>query len=135
MRNQKKPSFDDRQTILVVDDNHDLRETLCLFMESFYKVDAVATGAAAIEAINANHKYAVVVTDFALGGALDGLDVGLAVRKKSLTLPIVLITGSESTHPRILELLRLPQTKYLGKPFEFIELQRAVSAAMNTASI
>lgn len=82
-----------RGRVLVVDDNSAIREMLQAFFElEHFEVQAVACGAAALAALSMEH-YDVLFVDFQMPG-MTGLEVAAAVRKKGLTLPIALITGS-----------------------------------------
>ena len=82
------------QRILVVDDEHSVRETAQLMLRaSGYPVDLAEDGQAALEALGRTpHDYALVLLDYAMP-RLDGAQTLAALRRIAPTLPVVLMSG------------------------------------------
>jgi CheY-like chemotaxis protein len=125
--------------VLVVDDDHDVREVIVESLCEFgYDVTAVSSGGAALDALHSG-SFEAVVMDFAMPG-MNGADLGPIIRGRWPGLPVLLITGHAATASR-----QGPAgwTAMLGKPFVAAELdaklrsllgRRAESAAETAAS-
>jgi CheY-like chemotaxis protein len=84
-----------RQTVLVVDDNHDLRDlTEIILREAGYQVLGASAGPAAIELL-ANHPGVidVLVTDVGLPG-MNGVELAAAVKARRPELRVLLMSGT-----------------------------------------
>ena len=121
-------------TLLIVEDDKSLRNTLVHYFDADFEVIAVGTGEEAIHAIGSLTKINLLLTDFDLRGDLDGLDVACAMKARDPETPILLVTGSGVTLPRVQELLSTPNTVMLEKPFEPADLERAAHALLAQAA-
>src|SRR5688572_13222061 len=91
--NQTRTMADDeRPTILLVDDNAQVREMLSRFLGERYEVLQAEDGQAAVEAVRARPDLDVLVTDVSMP-AMDGLQLARTVRRRWPSLPVVIITG------------------------------------------
>jgi two-component system, sensor histidine kinase and response regulator len=117
--------------ILVVDDDpyicHLSAEVL---IRQGYEVNAAADGAAAWEALNANH-YDLLITDHNMPG-LTGVELVKKLRSARMVLPVILVSGKLPTE----ELAQTPSlqlTAVLPKPFSIGELLETVKKVLREA--
>ena len=83
-------------SILVVDDESDLREMLTRsFSREGHRVMAVADGRSAIDRASTDH-FDVVLLDVALGPGPDGYEVCRTLRGRRNVVPIIMLTALDS---------------------------------------
>lgn len=116
-------------TILLVEDDADLREVLVELIESFGNAclatgslrELHALGDAALEAD-------LALVDVNLGaGVPSGLDVWTYLRAEGFRGEIVFLTGHAASHPLVREALQTPHVGVLSKPLGLSELERLVT--------
>ena len=79
--------------VLVVDDNEPTRIILCEYLESFgYGVTLAESGEQALEVIQSNRKFDLVLLDWMMPG-MTGLDVALAIRQISSPPKVILLSA------------------------------------------
>ena len=107
----------ERQTVLIVEDEADIRELLAeYFRARGYDVIGAADGRAALVAIERDaERISLVVTDLQLPG-VDGLGVLKAARAANPGIYVVIVTGFASLDSAI-QAVRLGAYDYLTKPF------------------
>jgi signal transduction histidine kinase len=112
-------------TILVVEDEPDLREYLVASLSATYPVLEAVDGAAALAAIN-EHKPALVVLDLMLP-EIDGLEVCARIKGKAATrnTKIILLTARIDESAK-LTALDNGADDFLTKPFSTLELQTRI---------
>src|SRR5436305_10953355 len=89
-------SADASLSILVVDDERDLREMLTRsFSREGHRVAAVADGRTAIDRAT-SEEYDIVLLDVALGAGPDGYEVCRTLRSRRNVVPIIMLTGLDS---------------------------------------
>ena len=122
----------DRATVLVVDDNADMRGYLARLLGRTYRVVAAANGAAALEAVRAEPPD-LVVSDVMMPG-LDGFALLRALRDEPATasLPVILLSARVDEEARI-EGLSGGADDYLTKPFNARELLARVAGTLALA--
>ncbi|MEL6835885.1 MAG: ATP-binding protein [Bacteroidota bacterium] len=111
-----------RPTILVVEDNVDLRAYLELVLSPNYQVVTAAHGAAALEYLKTQELPALIISDIMMP-VMDGMAL-LAELKQSAqwcAIPIIMLTASQRSEVK-LEALRIGVDDYLVKPFKEEEL-------------
>ncbi|GAA0251746.1 SpoIIE family protein phosphatase [Saccharothrix mutabilis subsp. mutabilis] len=115
-------------TVLVADDNADMREYLTrLLSGAGYEVRAVDDGVRALEAIRAQHPD-LVVSDVMMP-RLDGLSLVSALRTDPRTAAVpVLLLSARAGQEASIEGLRAGADDYLVKPFAAAELLARVRA-------
>ena len=115
------------RTILVVEDEPTLRETLAEALEAdgFRAVQA-ADGRAALERFRAD-KPDLVLLDLMLP-ELSGLEVTRQIRAES-SIPIVMLTARDSEVDKVVG-LELGADDYVTKPFSFRELSARIRAVL-----
>lgn len=109
------------KTVLVVEDNHDVRVvTVSLLEQLGYRAIAVENAAAALEALTTSQQIDVIFSDVVLPGDIDGLLLARMIRARYPDLPIALTTG----YAKVFD----SETEFpvLRKPFEISALGRII---------
>ncbi|HEX7383577.1 MAG TPA: ATP-binding protein [Burkholderiaceae bacterium] len=125
----------DAPTVLVADDNRDLREYLeHLLGSAGWRVTSVADGAAALRAVR-EHRPDLVLADVMMP-TLDGFGLLAALRADDATrsLPVILLSARAGEEARI-EGLAAGADDYLVKPFAAAELRARVAAHLAAARV
>ncbi|MBA3451442.1 MAG: response regulator transcription factor [Chloroflexia bacterium] len=113
--------------ILVVDDESSIRDALSYTLrKEGYRVDVVATGTEAIQAVR-KRRPDVVVLDVMLPG-IDGIQVCRTLRSES-TVPILLLSARGEEIDRVVG-LEVGADDYLTKPFAMRELLARIRAIL-----
>jgi DNA-binding NtrC family response regulator len=119
--------------ILIADDDASLRRVLefnC--QEAGHQVDAVGSGAAAIERLRQGD-YDLVVTDIMMPD-VDGLAVLDAAKRLAPQAPVILITAFASVEAAV-EAMKRGAYDYLTKPFNRDELKLVVARALRSSRL
>jgi PAS domain S-box-containing protein len=117
-----------RATVLVVDDDADLRSVLVNSLDTLgYRVIEAADGTSGLAALE-QQRPDMMVVDFAMPG-MNGAEVAKAARERWPGLPVVLTSGYADTDA--IEQAVGKGAKVLRKPFRIDELLGAVSDAVN----
>ncbi|HET9692563.1 MAG TPA: response regulator transcription factor [Acidimicrobiales bacterium] len=120
-----------KTTVLVVDDDDDLRVLLGLVLRGEgHRVVEVADAAAATAAL-AEGGIDLVVLDVSLGDG-DGRVLLSRIRSEG-ELPVVMISGRGETDDRVLG-LRLGADDFLAKPFSPVELAARVASVLRRSA-
>ena len=115
------------ETILVVEDELALRETLTYNLErQGYQVEAVGDGKAALDAARRMQPN-LIVLDVMLPG-LDGFEVTRILRKEA-NIPILMLTARDEEIDRVLG-LEMGADDYMTKPFSMREFLARVKAML-----
>ncbi|MEZ4594213.1 MAG: response regulator, partial [Chloroflexota bacterium] len=116
------------ETILVVDDEANIRDLARLYLEKDgYQVILAQDGAQALKLIKANDNLALMVLDLMLP-EVDGWEVCRRVRMDS-NLPILMLTARDDDIDKIVG-LEMGADDYLTKPFNPRELVARVRAIL-----
>jgi PAS domain S-box-containing protein len=116
-------------TILVVDDDADVRRMLVASLDSLgYLVREAEDGQAGLAAL-AEHGVDLMIVDFAMPG-LNGAEVASAARQRWPGLPIVMASGYADT--AAIEAAIGRDAPVLRKPFRVSDLQATVEAALRS---
>jgi PAS domain S-box-containing protein len=121
-------------TVLIADDNADMREYLGRLLRPLYRVVAVADGDAALAAIRADPPD-LVISDVMMPH-LDGLALvaGLRADYRTARVPVVLLSARAGQESAI-DGLAAGADDYLVKPFEGRELLARVQANLRLARL
>lgn len=123
---------DSSLTILVVDDESDLRDLLTRsFSREGHRVQAVADGRTAIERAS-TESFDVVLLDVALGAGPDGYEVCRTLRARRNVVPIIMLTALDSEADAVLG-LEAGADDYVTKPFGLAELRSRIRAVLRRA--
>ncbi|MFO0699496.1 MAG: response regulator [Nitrospira sp.] len=116
-------------TILLVDDNADIREAIRELLETDqHRVLEAVDGQEALPRWRA-HLPDLLITDFWMP-RMNGLEVIKAVCAEQPDLPIILMSSGIETHLRRSILKRFPLVRYLPKPFPNSQLREYVRASL-----
>jgi DNA-binding response OmpR family regulator len=114
--------------ILVAEDDAQLRDVLARGLRSAgYTVDVAGRGDEALELLLLN-AYAAAVVDWRMP-VMDGIDVVTAIRARSLSTPVLMLTARDTPSDRI-HGLDAGCDDYLVKPFDFQEMLARLRALM-----
>ncbi len=117
----------DRQTILVVEDNPDVRTVAVSLLEQLgYRTLEVETASAALDLLAAKKDVSLVFSDVVLPGQTDGLELARLVSNRYPRIPVVLTTGYAKVFDRD------PEYPVLRKPYQMVALGRVIHDALKT---
>ena len=120
---QSTELFPGKTRVLIVDDDSDLRLTLCEYLESRrFRVSSAKNGAEAIRIFESGQQFDIVFTDLMMPPGPGGLDVLKVARHHNPHTHVVVMTGYSSIETAI-ESIRLGAFDYLTKPFQIAELE------------
>jgi signal transduction histidine kinase/CheY-like chemotaxis protein len=122
----------DRPLVLLADDNADMREYLSRLLTAHYRVEAVADGEAALQAI-ARHMPDLVLSDVMMP-RLDGMQLLARLRANvaTSTLPVILLSARAGEEAKV-EGLDAGADDYLVKPFSAREMLARIDAHLKIA--
>ena len=105
-----------KKTLLVVDDNSDMRSYLQSILSPDYNVFLASDGKEALD-VAAHHNVELVVSDLMMPN-MDGLELTNCLKSNTPTshLPVILLTAKSAIESR-LEALRYGADDYITKPF------------------
>jgi PAS domain S-box-containing protein len=124
---ERWPSLATRGTILVVDDQDDVREVAVAQLEALgFRVTQATSGKAALELL-AKGGIDLLMADYAMPG-MSGLELARAARKRQPGMPVLLMSGYVETAriDRQVEGARL-----VKKPYRLAELVDAIEALLH----
>jgi PAS domain S-box-containing protein len=118
----------EHRTILVVEDNPDVRSVAVSLLEQLgYHTKAVETAADALDVLASGEDVSLVFSDVVLPGQIDGLALARAVSDRHPGLPIVLTTGYAKVFDTD------PEFPVLRKPYRISALGRVIYDALNAS--
>jgi DNA-binding response OmpR family regulator len=118
--------------LLIVEDNATLSASLSKGLrEDGYEVEAVATGAGALQRLD-RQDIDVVVLDLGLPD-LDGGQVLSQLRGRGINVPVLVLTARDAVSARVAA-LEQGADDYLIKPFEYAELLARIRALLRRAA-
>jgi DNA-binding NtrC family response regulator len=116
--------FPGKTRILVVDDDSDLRLTLCEYLESRnFTVSSARNGSEAVTLLQSRkHTFDIIFTDLMMPPGPDGMEV-LKVAKQLNPLSYVVVMTGYSSIETAIESIRCGAFDYLTKPFKLAEIE------------
>lgn len=116
-------------SILVVDDNKDVLDTISTYLiMNKYTVKRASSGGEALSIIR-NEKVHIVISDVKMP-KMDGIELLREIRKFDFTIQVIMMTGY-STLRITMESIECGATDYILKPFENIsEIKDLVDASI-----
>src|SRR2546430_11138709 len=116
--------FPGKTRILVVDDDSDLRLTLCEYLESRnFLVSSARNGSEAVALLRSGKViFDIIFTDLIMPPGPDGLEVLKVAKDLNLFCYVVVMTGYSSIETAI-ESIRCGAFDYLTKPFKLAEIE------------
>ena len=129
-----QPAADVSTRILLADDNADMREYVRRILSSYWAVEAVADGSAALDAAR-ERIPSLVIADVMMPG-LDGFELLSELRADPRTrgVPVILLSARAGEESRV-EGLEAGADDYLTKPFSAKELVARVGGHLQMARI
>ncbi len=120
----------DRQTILVVEDNPEVRSVAISLLEQLgYCTVEAETASAALEVLAAGKDVSLVFSDVVLPGQTDGLSLARTVTDRYPRIPVVLTTG----YTKVFE--TDPEFPVLRKPYQISALGRVIHQTLSAAML
>ncbi len=121
-----------QQTILVIDDDESLRDTICLMLErEGFKAIQVSDGSAGLEQAQAA-KPNLVMVDLRMPG-ISGVDVCKKLRASGSKIPVIVLSAVGDEIDKVL-LLEMGADDYVVKPFGTRELLARIRAVLRRSS-
>jgi DNA-binding NtrC family response regulator len=122
-----------KSSILVVDDEEDVRDSLAGWLrEDGYLVETAPGGQAALDRL-AQQAYAVMLVDLKMPG-VDGLQVLAEAKKKQPEVVVILMTAYATVDTAV-QAMKLGAHDYLVKPFEPEELSQIVERLVRAQTL
>jgi DNA-binding response OmpR family regulator len=123
-----------KKTILVVEDDPQLRRMLTKHLELQHSVHAVENGELALGWLNDNPAPDLVCLDLALP-TMSGFRVceSLRAQQKTRTVPVLVITARTSVQDHTFA-LEVGADAFLEKPFKFKELEAQIARLLGPAA-
>jgi signal transduction histidine kinase/CheY-like chemotaxis protein len=119
----------DRQTILIVEDNPEVRSVTESLLEQLgYRTIAVETASDALKILDSEEDVRLVFSDVVLPGQTDGLALARTLNVRYPRLPVVLTTGYAKVFDAD------PELPVLRKPYQISALGRAIQEALNASA-
>ncbi len=115
-----------RQTILVVEDNPEVRHVAVSLLEQLgYRTIEVGNAAAALDVLAAGTSIALVFSDVVLPGRTDGLALARLIGARHPNIPVVLTTGYTKAFDAT------PEFPVLRKPYQISALGRVIQQTLD----
>jgi PAS domain S-box-containing protein len=113
------------ETVLVVEDNPDVRETTLQRVEALgYVVEEAPNGPEAIKILEKRADIALVFSDVVMAGGMSGYDLGLWVKDHKPEIKVLLTSGFAA---EVAQKGHAGEFQVLRKPFSRAEVARALS--------
>lgn len=128
----ERPVKEASPTVMVVDDNADMRRYMTNLLQERFNVATASNGAEALQKIEA-HRPALVVSDIMMP-VVDGVELLKTIKQTPQTaaLPVILVSARAGEEARI-EGFETGADDYLVKPFSAKELLARVSSQISLA--
>jgi len=129
--------YNQEYTILVVEDNYDMREFICNLLKAKYKTILQANnGLEALQIIREKQTDIHLIVSDVMMPELDGLELLKKVKedKELSTIPFIMLTALAAERDK-LEALTIGIDDYLTKPFSVPELLARINNIMVNASM
>ena len=123
-----KDVVDGDETVLIVEDNENVREVATVVVGSLgYRVISAADACEALTLIGRVQGIDMMVSDIVMSGGIDGFELARRARKLHPGLPILLMSG----FPVKAETGEASEFPILRKPYRRDELARHIRAALS----
>ena len=116
-----------KPTMLIVDDEDGVRDSLRVIFKDDFELLLAADGDRALEQLAGRH-VDVAVLDIRMAG-MSGIELLEQVKQRSPDTEVVMMTAFE-TNDTLRQALRLRASDYVNKPFDIVDLRKAVNTAM-----
>jgi len=125
--------MDKQLRILVVDDEPSICHLIAQLLKGEgYQIDVNSSSADALEMIK-RYNYHLLITDLKMPG-IDGLELIQKAREQNPEIRVIMVTGYATVDTAV-QSLRHGVDDYIAKPFNIVELKRAVKQALHTRKV
>ena len=114
--------------VLAVDDDPEIREQLVELLQGKHFVQEAESGEAALEWLEREAEWHVVITDISMPG-LSGLELLGHIRQKLPDTPVIVLSGMSDPVYRA-GAMSMDVFKYLTKPYKLEEIEASVDSAV-----
>jgi len=121
------------ETILIVDDDHILRESLSLLLSRNYNVFTASSASEALSYLAQNNLPVLALFDYMMPG-VDGIELLELIKEKYPLLPVIMLTASDNIKSAV-RAMKMGATDYINKPFDVEELLFRVAESKRVESI
>jgi DNA-binding NtrC family response regulator len=121
-----------KKTLLVVDDEKGIRESLRWTFRDSYALALAKDGREALKAIE-DKQPDLILLDIVLPD-ISGLEILRQVREQAKRLPVIMITATKTVKNAV-EAMKLGADDYIVKPFDLEELRIIVRKALSTQDL
>ena len=122
-----------QETMLIVDDNAMVRETLFRLVETLgFSVEAASSGPEALESMERT-PYTFLLTDMKMP-EMDGMDLIREARQRHPDLSIISMTGYSEGY-RYVDVINAGASDFIKKPFDIEELEAKVRRIINERTL
>ena len=116
--------------LLVVEDDAAVRRLLSLQLQSLgFAVTAVGDAETAMQTIDRDANFDLVITDITLPGGMDGVELGARIMARSSDNKVLYISGYSERQ------VEVDPAHFLGKPYTLKDLSKAVNARLEVAEL
>ncbi|MGH7814225.1 MAG: sigma-54-dependent transcriptional regulator [Candidatus Binataceae bacterium] len=120
-------------TLLIVDDEKNIRRTLSVFFESLgHRVRAAESGAEAIAALPEG-PFDLILTDFRMA-EMTGLELLREIKRRAPDSPVILMTAY-ATVENAVEAMKSGACDYVTKPFSLEQIRHTVERALQVRAL
>lgn len=120
-------------TILIVDDEQSVRESLRKVLEKEAYQTFLAQSGAEAERLVATENISLVLTDFRMP-EMNGLELLKRIKKKKAEIEVVLITG-HGTIERAVEAMKEGAYDFITKPFKRVDILHVIKKALEKSEL
>lgn len=131
-RRNRVPAVISKGTILIVDDERDVREVLEEYLVAHGYVAIGAENACAAKALVAQHAVDLALLDIHMPGE-DGLSLARHLRERHAAIAIVMLTSASTVIDRIVG-LEMGADDYVPKPFDPREVLARIKSVLRRTS-
>jgi response regulator RpfG family c-di-GMP phosphodiesterase len=117
-----------KASILIVEDDLDTCEMMCLFFSRDYDCEGVHDGQKALDRIRTN-RYSVILADLMMP-KIDGYSVISSASILAPTTPVIVVSGVSETQSAI-KAMRMGAFDYIVKPFEPDHVEMSIKRALS----
>jgi two-component system cell cycle response regulator len=122
-----------KESVLVVDDDDDLRETVARLLSSLgFKVGTSSDGTKALKRLK-DEQHTLLLTDMRMP-QMDGLELIKAVSNEFPQVGVIAMTGYSESYTYV-ELINAGASDFIKKPFEVDELEAKMRRILNERNL
>jgi two-component system response regulator ResD len=121
----------DKEKILLVDDEHDMRRLIKIYLGDEYEIIEASNGKEALKVLQ-SVRVNLILLDIMMP-EMDGWDVCKEIRKEDKLTPILMLTARSDVHDKV-NGLKMGADDYVTKPFDPTELTARVEALLRRST-